>query len=315
MKSKLRLLAASLLASAVCGTAFAQLDNFYAEGIAGITSFKLSTGKYTNNTFTQTAPATGTTANTVTVTSSDKSDTALGLRVGYHLSDMFGVEGSYIYLGSPTVSGTAQLNTPVCVLPGPNGTLYICDYGNHAIRRIDPDGMIRGGECVDTGAPLSVPVGKVRGAMEDQSIRLQGRIESPAEFEQVVVRRRGDEVIRLGQVATVVDGFAEPTGYSLRNGQPNVNISITRSRDASTVSVANQIRKLQGKAARLSGAAAEEIGVLLEASVHMLSGSLIRGVLDRIRTQRINAEAAVEAEIHAIGRIVNALVSERVPAV
>jgi hypothetical protein len=113
MKSKLRLLAASLLASAVCGTAFAQLDNFYAEGIAGITSFKLSTGKYTNNTFTQTAPATGTTANTVTVTSTDKSDTALGLRVGYHLSDVFGVEGSYIYLGSPTVSGTAQLNTPV----------------------------------------------------------------------------------------------------------------------------------------------------------------------------------------------------------
>ena len=71
MKSKLRLLAASLLASAVCGTAFAQLDNFYAEGIAGISSFKISTGKFTNNNFTQTAPATGTTANTVTITGSN----------------------------------------------------------------------------------------------------------------------------------------------------------------------------------------------------------------------------------------------------
>ncbi|HUG22543.1 efflux RND transporter permease subunit, partial [Piscinibacter sp.] len=40
----------------------------------------------------------------------------------------------------------------------------------------------------------TAPVGKVRGALEDQSIRLVGRIESPVEFEQIVVRRRGDEV-------------------------------------------------------------------------------------------------------------------------
>ena len=36
------------------------------------------------------------------------------------------------------------------------------------------------------------------------------------------------------------DGFAELTGYSMRNGQPNVGLSITRSRDASTVSVADR---------------------------------------------------------------------------
>ncbi|MFX8125945.1 efflux RND transporter permease subunit, partial [Acinetobacter baumannii] len=33
-------------------------------------------------------------------------------------------------------------------------------------------------------------------------------------------------------------------GYSLRNGRPNVGISVTRSRDASTVSVAQSARKL-----------------------------------------------------------------------
>ena len=90
----------------------------------------------------------------------------------------------------------------------------------------------------------TAPVGKVRGALEDQSIRLVGRIESPAEFEQIVVRRRGNELLRLGQVATVSDGFAEQTGHSLRNGLQNVGLSITRSRDASTVSVANEARKL-----------------------------------------------------------------------
>lgn len=94
----------------------------------------------------------------------------------------------------------------------------------------------------------TAPVGKVRGALEDQSIRLLGRLESPAEFEQMIIKRSmangAGQVIRLGQVAEVKDGFAEMTGYSLRNGRPNVGISITRSRDASTVSVANDARKL-----------------------------------------------------------------------
>ncbi|WP_457393120.1 efflux RND transporter permease subunit [Roseateles sp. P5_E1] len=94
----------------------------------------------------------------------------------------------------------------------------------------------------------TAPVGKVRGALEDQSIRLLGRLESPAEFEQMIIKRTGGTgggtVVRLGQVAEVQDGFAEMTGYSLRNGRPNVGISITRSRDASTVSVANGARTL-----------------------------------------------------------------------
>ncbi len=90
----------------------------------------------------------------------------------------------------------------------------------------------------------AAPVGKIRGAMEDQSIRLLGRIETPAEFNQIVIKRSGNELIRLGQVATVSDGFAELTTMSMRSGKPNVGMAITRSRDASTVSVANEIRKL-----------------------------------------------------------------------
>ncbi len=89
----------------------------------------------------------------------------------------------------------------------------------------------------------TAPVGKVRGTLEDQSIRLVGRIETPADFEQIVVRRRTNELLRLGQVATVADSFAEQTGHSLRNGRPNVGLSVVRSRDASTVSVANEVRK------------------------------------------------------------------------
>jgi HAE1 family hydrophobic/amphiphilic exporter-1 len=90
----------------------------------------------------------------------------------------------------------------------------------------------------------TAPVGKVRGTLEDQSIRLVGRIESPSEFEQIVIKRRGNELLRLGQVATVQDGFAEIGTFSVRNGNPNVGLSITRTREASTVGVADDIRAL-----------------------------------------------------------------------
>ncbi len=89
----------------------------------------------------------------------------------------------------------------------------------------------------------NAPVGRVKGELDEQNIRLVGRIERPAEFNDIVVKRQGNEVVRLGQVAVVEDGFAEPGSYSLRDGQPNVGLSIVRSREASTVTVAERIRE------------------------------------------------------------------------
>jgi HAE1 family hydrophobic/amphiphilic exporter-1 len=90
----------------------------------------------------------------------------------------------------------------------------------------------------------NAPVGKVRGEMDEKSIRLVGRIERPEEFQQVVVKRNGDELVRLSQVATIEDGFAETNTLSVRSGKPNVGISVTRSRDASTVTVAKKIKTM-----------------------------------------------------------------------
>ncbi len=91
---------------------------------------------------------------------------------------------------------------------------------------------------------LTSPVGKILDKLEQKSIRLVGRIETPAEFEQIVIKRRGDEVVRLAQVASIEDGFAEVTGHSMRNVNDNVGLSIVRSREASAVSVAASVRKM-----------------------------------------------------------------------
>jgi hydrophobe/amphiphile efflux-1 (HAE1) family protein len=90
----------------------------------------------------------------------------------------------------------------------------------------------------------NAPVGKVRGELEEKAIRLVGRIERPEEFKDVVVKRSGEQLIRLGQLATIEDGFAEINNISLRSNKDNVGLSIVRSRDASAVSVGKAVRKL-----------------------------------------------------------------------
>jgi len=90
----------------------------------------------------------------------------------------------------------------------------------------------------------TAPVGRIKGDLDEQGIRLVGRIETPREFENIVLKRLENEIVRLRDVAVVDDGFAEVGSYSLRNGYPNVSLSITRSRAASEISIASEVRKL-----------------------------------------------------------------------
>jgi phosphotransferase system enzyme I (PtsI) len=64
-----------------------------------------------------------------------------------------------------------------------------------------------------------------------------------------------------------------------------------------------QLAKLKSKSSGLPPSAAEEMGYLLDAHAQMLSNSrLVRGVERRISEDRINAEAAVQAEVAAIAQ-------------
>jgi phosphotransferase system enzyme I (PtsI) len=69
-----------------------------------------------------------------------------------------------------------------------------------------------------------------------------------------------------------------------------------------------QLGKLKTKGEALPGDVAEEIGFLLEAHAQMLEGSrLVRGVEARIASDRINAEAAVHAEVATIAQTFEAM--------
>src|SRR5579885_636526 len=101
--------------------------------------------------------------------------------------------------------------------------------------------------------------------------------------------------IAIGIAHLVESGAVHVPEYQI----PAEEVAQEQARFTKAVAAAQkQIRKLETKAAGLHGSAAEEIAILLEAHLQMLSGSrVLRGVESRIARDRINAEAAVQAEI------------------
>jgi HAE1 family hydrophobic/amphiphilic exporter-1 len=90
---------------------------------------------------------------------------------------------------------------------------------------------------------LAAPVGRVNADLEERSIRLQGRLEGPEDFMNLVVAERGGQLVRLGQVADAIDGTQEQRTLALYNGIEGVGIDITKSKGYSTTSVSDKIRQ------------------------------------------------------------------------
>jgi len=90
---------------------------------------------------------------------------------------------------------------------------------------------------------LAAPVGRITEALEEQTIRLKGRLETPEDFTNVVVAERAGQTIRLGQVAQVKDGTEEPRTLALFNGKQAVGIDVIKSKGYSTTDVADQLRE------------------------------------------------------------------------
>ena len=88
---------------------------------------------------------------------------------------------------------------------------------------------------------LAAPVGRISGQLDERTIRLRGRLESPAEFAQLVVASAGGRVVRLGDVAAVRDGTEEARSLALFNGGPAVGIDIVKSQGYSTTAVSEKV--------------------------------------------------------------------------
>jgi HAE1 family hydrophobic/amphiphilic exporter-1 len=88
---------------------------------------------------------------------------------------------------------------------------------------------------------ISTPAGRVTGRFQESSIRFLGRIENARDFSSIIVSSRGGHLVRLADVADVIDGTAEPRSAALLNGAASVGIDITKTTTVSTTHVADQV--------------------------------------------------------------------------
>jgi HAE1 family hydrophobic/amphiphilic exporter-1 len=131
---------------------------------------------------------------------------------------------------------------------------------------------------------LAAPVGRLTNALEEQTIRLKGRLETPEDFMNVVIAERGGQSIRLGQVAQVKDGTEEPRTLALFNGKQAVGIDVLKAKGYSTTDVADKLRErvaqLQPKlpeGARLE--IVRDAGTRVAAAVLNVQEALIEGAI------------------------------------
>ena len=131
---------------------------------------------------------------------------------------------------------------------------------------------------------LAAPVGRVNGSLDERTIRLRGRLESPDDFLQLVVAERQGRIIRLGQVATVKDGTEEPRTVAAYNGKDAIGIDIRKSKGFSTTDVAARvITRLKELEKTLPAGVTMNIvknsGERVENSVGNVQSALIEGAL------------------------------------
>jgi len=88
---------------------------------------------------------------------------------------------------------------------------------------------------------LEVPGGRVDQGSTSMTLRTRGRVQSVAEFGDIVVRQSGGHLVRVVDVAQVEDGEAEPETVASNNGTPTVLLQVRRQSGTNTVEVADAV--------------------------------------------------------------------------
>jgi len=92
-------------------------------------------------------------------------------------------------------------------------------------------------------ANLELPGGKLNQGQTDLMVRVMGRASSPEELSRIIVRNSNGKIIRLQDVADVVDGVKERNGLSRLNGNPAISMALIRQSGANIVATAEGIKK------------------------------------------------------------------------
>jgi HAE1 family hydrophobic/amphiphilic exporter-1 len=149
-----------------------------------------------------------------------------------------------------------------------------------AAARVSVADVVRGIQAQN----LASPVGRITGALDERTIRLEGRLPGPSAFEQLVIASRNGRVVRLGDFAAVRDSTEEPRSAALFNGRPAIGLDVLKTKGNSTSTVSDAIRQEveEIRAELPTGVSLDlvvDAGERVEASVRNVEEMLIEGAV------------------------------------
>src|SRR6478672_6961009 len=132
------------------------------------------------------------------------------------------------------------------------------------------------------GQNIEVPGGRVDQGAQSLTLRTRGRVQTVAEFSDIVIREKDGHPVRISEVARVEDGEADPETVANVDGTPTVLLDIRRQSGTNTVEVVKAVReRLDEVRATLppgySARVVRDLSEFIEASIHSVEEHLIVG--------------------------------------
>lgn len=91
-------------------------------------------------------------------------------------------------------------------------------------------------------ANTDAPVGLISNRFDDAMLRVEGKVKDPKDFANVVVGRRGDLPLTLGDLGTLSERERELDSIARINGQPAVTFNIFKQQDANIVQTGEAVK-------------------------------------------------------------------------
>jgi HAE1 family hydrophobic/amphiphilic exporter-1 len=129
-----------------------------------------------------------------------------------------------------------------------------------------------------------LPAGSIIGASSEKIVQIKARLNTPQDFRNLIVARRGGKAVTLGQVAEIEDGQQEEENAALINGQRALSIDIVKAQGENTIAVVDGVRRV-----------VKELGTFLPADVRVEivrdASTSIRNSVDDVKKTMIEGAA------------------------
>src|SRR4051812_25977036 len=129
---------------------------------------------------------------------------------------------------------------------------------------------------------IEIPGGRVDQGPQSMTLRTRGRIQSVAEFNDIVIREKNGHPVRIAEVAQVEDGEADAETIANVNGAGTVLLQVRRQSGTNTVEVVSEVKaRLQELKATLPAGynvrIVRDTSEFIEASIHNVEEHLVVG--------------------------------------